>query len=146
MNSFNARRQVCSLRFGCSAIQAHPKKKSSECLGHSHHLTSPSQQSLPLTPVSFAQALAIALLAFATLAYAPPDDWLAACVDHGMSIVDDFDAQAVANAVWALALMDHLPACFWSALMKPFEAACKGLKGKRNHLFAPKTHSVFGNV
>ena len=85
------------------------------------------------------QALAIALLAFATLAYTPPSDWLAACVDHGMSIVDDFDAQAVANAVWALGLLDHLPAYFWSALMKPFEAALKGLKGKHALTYAPYT-------
>ena len=75
------------------------------------------------------QALAIALLAYATLAHKPSKDWLKACVDHAMSIVENFDAQAVANAVWALGFMDYLPAHLWSALMEPFEAACQGLNG-----------------
>lgn len=76
------------------------------------------------------QALAIALLAYATLAHKPAPDWLKACVEHALSIVPDFDAQAVANAVWALGFMDYMPPQLWTALMKPFEAACQGLNGQ----------------
>ena len=76
------------------------------------------------------QALAIALLAYATLAHKPSTEWLKSCVDHALSIVSDFDAQAVANAVWALSFMDYLPPLLWCSLMEPFEAACKGLNGR----------------
>lgn len=78
----------------------------------------------------FVQALAIALLAYATLAYTPSSEWLRACAEHALSIVSEFDAQAVANAVWALGFMSYVPSNLWSALMEPFEAACNGLNGE----------------
>ena len=82
------------------------------------------KQKLPL------QAVAIGLLAFATLAYTPSEAWLTKCVNHALGISDDFDAQAVANTVWALALMGHLPTKLWVELLGPFQKACNDLKGE----------------
>lgn len=68
------------------------------------------------------------LLAYATLAQPPPPEWLDACVEHAMGAVDGFDAQAVANAVWALALLDRLQPDTWNALLRRFEEAPDGRK------------------
>ena len=46
-----------------------------------------------------------------------------------MTIVDDFDAQAVANMMWSLAFLQYLPCHLWTALMKPFGDALLGIKG-----------------
>jgi hypothetical protein len=79
--------------------------------------------------LSYLQALEIALLACATLAHKPPQQWLVACVEHAMTIVADFDAQAVANIMWSLTFLGYLPSHLWSALMKPFGDALLGIKG-----------------
>lgn len=79
----------------------------------------------------FLQALAIALLAYATLGHKPSTEWLKACVEHAMSILSDFDAQAVANTLWGLGFMDYLPPALWTSLMKPFDASICGLIGRQ---------------
>ena len=76
------------------------------------------------------QALAIVLLAYATLAQKPAKEWLQSCVEHAMTIISDFDAQAVANTLWALGIMDFIPAQLWTALIEPFKAAYLGQMGK----------------
>ena len=75
------------------------------------------------------QALAIVLLAYATLAQKPAKEWLQSCVEHAMTIISDFDAQAVANTLWALGIMDFIPAQLWTALIEPFKAAYLGHVG-----------------
>lgn len=74
--------------------------------------------------------MAIGLLAYATLAYTPSESWLKTCVNHALGIAPEFDAQACANALWALALMGDLPAKLWVALMDPFQKACSDQKGQ----------------
>ena len=76
------------------------------------------------------QALAIVLLAYATLAQKPAKEWLQACIGHAMTIYSDFDAQAVANMLWALGILEFVPAQLWAALMEPFKAAYVGENGK----------------
>jgi len=49
-----------------------------------------------------------------------------------MTIVDDFDAQAVANIMWSLTFLEYLPSPLWVALMKPFGDALLGIRGSTN--------------
>ena len=66
------------------------------------------------------QALALCLLAFATLDHSPGPDVLAAVQQRVLDYAVQFDTQAIANCLWALALLQALPQATWNALVGAF--------------------------
>ena len=84
------------------------------------------------------QALALCLLGFATLDHNPGAEVLEAIQQKVVASAQHFDTQAIANCLWALALLRALPASTWNALLSAF---CKTVDpekitpGKRQMLF-----------
>lgn len=66
------------------------------------------------------QALALCLLAFATLDHNPGEQALTALRARAAACVAQFDTQAIANCLWALALLRELPAVTWNLLVGTF--------------------------
>ena len=60
------------------------------------------------------------LMAFATLNHNPGAEVLAAVRKRIATRVDQFDTQKIANCLWALALLQALPAATWNSLVGAF--------------------------
>ena len=60
------------------------------------------------------------MLAFATLDHSPGPGVLAAVQQRVAASAFQFDTQAIANCLWALALLQALPAATWNALVGAF--------------------------
>ena len=59
-------------------------------------------------------------MAFATLDHHPGAEVLAAVRQCVAACVDQFDMQAITNCLWALALLQALPAATWNSLVGAF--------------------------
>lgn len=68
------------------------------------------------------QALALCLLAYATLDHNPGAEVMAAVQQRVVACALQFDTQAIANCLWALALLQALPPATWNALVGAFVA------------------------
>ena len=82
-------------------------------------LVSAHARALQITRICV-QALALCLLGFATLDHNPGESVLAAVQQRVGAYATQFDTQAVANCLWALALLHALPPPTWNALITAF--------------------------
>ena len=68
----------------------------------------------------FLQALTLTMIAYATFAHSPPESLLTAVSEHALLSLSKFEQQAIANLIWALALLHALTPNMWNQLLEAF--------------------------
>ena len=68
------------------------------------------------------QALTLTMIAYATFAHSPPDSLLTAVSEHALLSLGKFEQQAIANLIWALALLHALSPQMWDKLLDAFSS------------------------
>ena len=68
----------------------------------------------------FLQALTMTMIAYATFAHSPPESLLTAVSEHALLSLSKFEQQAIANLIWALALLHALTPNMWNQLLEAF--------------------------
>lgn len=66
------------------------------------------------------QALTLTMIAYATFAHSPPESLLTAVSEHALLSLNKFEQQAIANLIWALALLHALTPNMWNQLLEAF--------------------------
>ncbi len=66
------------------------------------------------------QALTLTMIAYATFAHSPPESLLTAVSEHALLSLSKFEQQAIANLIWALALLHALSPEMWNQLLEAF--------------------------
>ena len=62
------------------------------------------------------------MIAYATFAHSPPESLLAAVSEHALLSLSKFEQQAIANLIWALALLHALTPEMWNQLLDAFSS------------------------
>ena len=76
---------------------------------------------IPLSQYTlFLQALTLTMIAYATFAHSPPESLLTAVSEHALLSLSKFEQQAIANLIWALALLHALTPNMWNQLLEAF--------------------------
>lgn len=60
------------------------------------------------------------MIAYATFAHSPPESLLTAVSEHALLSLNKFEQQAIANLIWALALLHALTPNMWNQLLEAF--------------------------
>lgn len=60
------------------------------------------------------------MIAYATFAHSPPESLLTAVSEHALLSLSKFEQQAIANLIWALALLHALTPNMWNQLLEAF--------------------------
>lgn len=60
------------------------------------------------------------MIAYATFAHSPPESLLTAVSEHALLSLSKFEQQAIANLIWALALLHALTPNMWNQLLDAF--------------------------
>lgn len=68
------------------------------------------------------QALTLTMIAYATFAHSPPESLLTAVSEHAVVSLSKFEQQAIANLIWALALLHALSPQMWNQLLEAFSS------------------------
>lgn len=66
------------------------------------------------------QALTLTMIAYATFAHPPQESLLTAVSEHALLSLPKFEQQAIANLIWALALLHALTPDMWNQLLAAF--------------------------
>ena len=62
------------------------------------------------------------MIAYATFAHSPPESLLTAVSEHAVVSLSKFEQQAIANLIWALALLHALSPQMWNQLLEAFSS------------------------
>lgn len=62
------------------------------------------------------------MIAYATFAHSPPESLLTAVSEHAVLSLSKFEQQAIANLIWALALLHALTPSMWNQLLEAFSS------------------------
>ena len=84
---------------------------------------------LPTQPRLLLQALTLTMIAYATFAHPPQESLLTAVSEHALLSLPKFEQQAIANLIWALALLHALTPDMWNQLLAAFSDV-DGQQGK----------------
>lgn len=84
-----------------------------------------------LTVLCHVQALTLTMIAYATFAHSPPESLLTAVSEHALLSLGKFEQQAIANLIWALALLHALTPSMWNQLLEAFS----NVDGQQGMLF-----------
>ena len=74
------------------------------------------------------------MIAYATFAHSPPESLLTAVSEHALLSLSKFEQQAIANLIWALALLHALTPHMWNQLLEAFSNV-DGQQGKLLQVF-----------
>lgn len=81
------------------------------------------------------------MIAYATFSHTPPESLLTAVSEHALLSLSKFEQQAIANLIWALALLHALTPNMWNQLLEAFSNV-DDQQGTALHLAGPLQASV----